>query len=55
MSFPNIYHHRKVADTSARSCEICFKSSTSVLITPENQVCRLKPPFYFVRQHDSPA
>lgn len=38
MSFPNIYTHRKVADTAARSCDICYKQSTSVLITPEKQV-----------------
>ncbi|KAH9907837.1 DUF1742-domain-containing protein [Xylariomycetidae sp. FL2044] len=37
MSFPNIWHHRKVADTSAKACEVCFKPSTSVLITPEKQ------------------
>ncbi|KAJ9132616.1 hypothetical protein NKR23_g11107 [Pleurostoma richardsiae] len=37
MSFPNIYTHRKVADTAAKSCEICFKLSTSVLFNPENK------------------
>ncbi|KAK1765374.1 putative upf0589 protein [Phialemonium atrogriseum] len=37
MAFPNIYSHRKVAETSARACEICFKLSTSVLVTPENK------------------
>ncbi|KAI1106339.1 DUF1742-domain-containing protein [Jackrogersella minutella] len=37
MSFPNIWHHRKVADTSAKACEVCFKPSTSVLITPESK------------------
>ncbi|KAI1388962.1 DUF1742-domain-containing protein [Hypoxylon trugodes] len=37
MSFPNIWHHRKVADTSAKACEVCYKPSTSVLITPENK------------------
>lgn len=37
MAFPNIYMHRKVGDSSAKGCEICFKSSTSVLITPENK------------------
>ncbi|KHJ32635.1 putative fungal protein [Erysiphe necator] len=31
-SFPNIYTHRKVAETAAKSCEICFKPSTSVLL-----------------------
>ena len=37
MSFPNIWHHRKVADTSSKACDICFKPTTSVLITPEKQ------------------
>ncbi|KAL3427696.1 hypothetical protein PVAG01_01205 [Phlyctema vagabunda] len=37
MSFPNIYHHRKVAETASKSCDICYKPSTSVLVTPENK------------------
>ncbi|KAI0885393.1 DUF1742-domain-containing protein [Annulohypoxylon maeteangense] len=37
MSFPNIWNHRKVADTSAKACEVCFKPSTSVLITQESK------------------
>ncbi|KAI0181562.1 DUF1742-domain-containing protein [Hypoxylon sp. FL1284] len=37
MSIPNIWNHRKVADTSAKACEVCYKPSTSVLITPENK------------------
>ncbi|KAK4222379.1 VPS4-associated protein 1 [Podospora fimiseda] len=37
MSFPNVYTHRKVAETSAKSCEICFKPSTSVLITDDSK------------------
>ncbi|PQE17328.1 VPS4-associated 1 protein [Rutstroemia sp. NJR-2017a BVV2] len=36
-SFPNVWTHRKVADTASKSCEICYKPSTSVLITPENK------------------
>ncbi|KAF8862300.1 DUF1742-domain-containing protein [Acephala macrosclerotiorum] len=36
-SFPNIYTHRKVADTASKACEICYKPSTSVLVTPENK------------------
>ncbi|ATY65998.1 hypothetical protein A9K55_001934 [Cordyceps militaris] len=35
--FPNIYNHRKVADSSAKSCDICYKTSTSVLVTPDNK------------------
>lgn len=33
----NIWHLRKVADTSAKACMICFKPSSSVLITPDNK------------------
>ncbi|KAM3076231.1 hypothetical protein ACMFMG_006263 [Clarireedia jacksonii] len=36
-SFPNVWTHRKVADTASKPCEICYKPSTSVLITPENK------------------
>ncbi|PYI34897.1 DUF1742-domain-containing protein [Aspergillus indologenus CBS 114.80] len=35
--FQNTYHLRRVADTSAKSCYICYKPSTSVLITPDNK------------------
>ncbi|RBQ76387.1 hypothetical protein FVER14953_03237 [Fusarium verticillioides] len=38
-TFPNIYTLRKVADTAAKACDICYKSSTSVLITPDQKVC----------------
>ncbi|KAF3006395.1 hypothetical protein E8E14_008967 [Neopestalotiopsis sp. 37M] len=37
MSFPNVWHHRKVAESSAKGCDICYKPSTSVLVTPEKQ------------------
>ncbi|KAM7184335.1 hypothetical protein V8F20_012267 [Naviculisporaceae sp. PSN 640] len=37
MSFPNIYTHRRVAETAAKPCDICFKLSSSVLITPDNK------------------
>ncbi|KAL2833390.1 VPS4-associated protein 1 [Aspergillus cavernicola] len=36
-SLPNTWHLRRVADTSARSCLICHKPSSSVLITPNNK------------------
>jgi hypothetical protein len=39
-SFPNIYTHRKVADTASKACEVCYKPSTSVLVTPENKASR---------------
>ncbi|KAJ4155136.1 hypothetical protein LMH87_000395 [Akanthomyces muscarius] len=35
--FPNVYNHRKVAEASAKSCDICYKLSTSVLITPDSK------------------
>ncbi|KFY12642.1 hypothetical protein V491_06704 [Pseudogymnoascus sp. VKM F-3775] len=37
MAFPNIYTHRKVADTASKPCDICFKPSTSVLVVPDNK------------------
>ncbi|KAK4184011.1 hypothetical protein QBC35DRAFT_76336 [Podospora australis] len=37
MAFPNVYTHRKVAETAAKSCEICFRLSSSVLITSDNK------------------
>lgn len=37
MAFPNEYTHRKVAETSAKSCEICYKPSSSVLITSDSK------------------
>ncbi|CAN8104502.1 unnamed protein product [Discula destructiva] len=36
-TFPNVYTHRKVADTAARPCTICFRPSSSVFVTPEKQ------------------
>lgn len=38
MALPNIWHHRKVAETAARSCDICYKPSSSVLVTPDKRV-----------------
>ncbi|PHH88751.1 hypothetical protein CDD83_7096 [Cordyceps sp. RAO-2017] len=35
--FPNLYTHRKVAESSAKACDICYKPSTSVLITPDKK------------------
>jgi len=37
MAIPNIYTHRKVADTASKPCEICYKPSTSVLVAPDNK------------------
>ncbi|KAF3929869.1 hypothetical protein ABW19_dt0207734 [Dactylella cylindrospora] len=33
LPFQNVYIHRKVAEASSKPCMICFKPSTSVLIT----------------------
>ncbi|KMP08412.1 hypothetical protein CIRG_08093 [Coccidioides immitis RMSCC 2394] len=35
---PNRWHLRRVADSAARSCYICYKPSSSVLITPDNKI-----------------
>ncbi|KAF1839294.1 DUF1742-domain-containing protein [Decorospora gaudefroyi] len=37
MSLENIWHLRRVADNAAKACWICYKPSTSVLITPNNK------------------
>ncbi|KAK3077697.1 hypothetical protein LTS18_009543 [Coniosporium uncinatum] len=37
MALPNTWHHRKVGDGSAKACWICYKPSTSVMITPDNK------------------
>ncbi|KAK4107182.1 DUF1742-domain-containing protein [Canariomyces notabilis] len=61
MEFPNIYTHRKVAETSAKSCDICFKLSSSVLITPDSKdwfyVCpaHLKDPNFCTPKIDQAA
>jgi hypothetical protein len=34
----NVWHLRKVAEASAKPCDICYKPTTSVLITPDNKV-----------------
>ncbi|KAI4629287.1 uncharacterized protein J4E87_003551 [Alternaria ethzedia] len=33
----NLWHLRRVADNAAKACWICYKPSTSVLITPTNK------------------
>lgn len=42
---PNTWYHRRVADSAAKACWICFKPSSSVLITPDNKVSRLITPW----------
>lgn len=38
MALVNVWHLRRVADASAKPCDICYKPTTSVLITPDNKV-----------------
>ena len=38
MALVNVWHLRKVAEASAKPCDICYKPTTSVLITPDNKV-----------------
>ncbi|KAH7058587.1 VPS4-associated protein 1 [Macrophomina phaseolina] len=33
----NLWYHRRVADAQAKACWICFKPSSSVLITPDSK------------------
>ncbi|KAG6012868.1 hypothetical protein E4U43_007607 [Claviceps pusilla] len=35
--FPNLYTHRKVAETAAKACDVCYKPSSSVLITADKK------------------
>ncbi|KAL6714873.1 hypothetical protein ACLMJK_007133 [Lecanora helva] len=37
MALVNVWHHRKVAEASAKPCDICYKPTTSVFITPDNR------------------
>ncbi|KXH25672.1 hypothetical protein CNYM01_07217 [Colletotrichum nymphaeae SA-01] len=37
MSFSNIYTHRKVAETAAKGCDVCYRATSSVLVAPENK------------------
>lgn len=36
-AFANTYHHRLVAPSASKPCFICYKPSTSVLITPDSR------------------
>ncbi|CAF9914343.1 hypothetical protein IMSHALPRED_001885 [Imshaugia aleurites] len=37
MALVNVWHLRRVADASAKPCDICYKPTTSVLITPDSK------------------
>lgn len=43
MSFPNVYAHRKVADTAKRGCDVCFRPTSSVLLSGSGDA-KVKPP-----------
>ncbi|KAH8697218.1 VPS4-associated protein 1 [Talaromyces proteolyticus] len=49
MSLQNVWHLRRVADTASKACYICYKPSTSVLITPDNK--KPKDFFYVCPSH----
>lgn len=36
-ALPNLYHKRAVAASSSKPCTICYKSTSVVLITPDNR------------------
>ena len=38
MALVNVWHLRKVAESSAKPCDICYKPTTGVLITPDQKV-----------------
>lgn len=38
MALVNKWYLRRVAEASAKPCDICYKPTTSVLITPDNKV-----------------
>ncbi|KAH0613110.1 uncharacterized protein H6S33_009490 [Morchella sextelata] len=35
--FTNLYHLRKVAESAAKPCMVCYKPTTSVLVTPDKK------------------
>jgi len=37
MATTNLYHLRRVAPTASKSCYVCYKPTSSCLITPNNQ------------------
>jgi len=38
MTLENTWYLRRVAENAAKACWICYKPTTSVLITPNNKV-----------------
>jgi len=41
MAFPNVYTHRKVADAASKGCDVCYRPTTSVLLSEgaDTKVC----------------
>ncbi|KAF9878240.1 hypothetical protein CkaCkLH20_04278 [Colletotrichum karsti] len=37
MSFPNVYTHRKVAESAAKGCDVCYRATSSVLVAEEKK------------------
>lgn len=37
LPFPNIFHLRRVADTSSRACTVCFKPTSAVLVSEDGK------------------
>ncbi|MCJ1452681.1 hypothetical protein MMC28_003024 [Mycoblastus sanguinarius] len=37
MALVNVWHLRRVAEASSKPCDICYKPTSSVLITPDNK------------------
>lgn len=48
--FANLYTLRKVAEAAAKACDVCYKPSTSVLITPDKKVERDIPGWRLLEQ-----
>lgn len=37
LPFPNIYHLRRVAETSSRACTVCYKPTSAVLVSEDGK------------------
>lgn len=46
----NTWHLRRVADNASKACWVCYKPSTSVLITPNNKVRLTQKPNHIESQ-----
>lgn len=55
MSFPNLYELKHVAESAAKSCSVCFRPCTAVLITPSGSGSTKVDWFYTCESHLSDA